>query len=919
MESDRSQLASKIGNLRGFFPTAILTCIVAVVCYQSDRLVYVLGIPPDHIASFWPPTSFLVALLLLVPNRLWPMLAAAGLGGMALSDLNNGVSVSFEVWISLGNLAEVILAMSGLIVLFKGVPNLNSLKTFAKYFVFAVVLVPLASALVGSTGTAPGGYWLQWRVWLFADALGFLTVAPAIWNWAAEGAAWLRRPRNLLELTTLVALLTLFGYFAFLRTEPKEQPALLYSLVPLLLWSALRLGVKGVSTSVLIVAFLSIWGSAHNRGPFAQQGPLNNALSLQLFLFFAAMPFMFLASLVDEQNQAQQALIDKDAQLTEAQRVAQMGSWEWIPDTDTVKWSEELYRIAGRDSSFPPPAYKEHAQLYTPESWQRLQAAVGESLRTGHGYELDLEIVRPDGSTRWVLARSEAHRDASGRIVSLRGTAKDITDRRNEEDRVRRREALLAHAEQLAALGSWELNLQTDQLTWSDNRYRLAGMHPQERPITLDIVRQFVHPEDLGFVELGWKRALEEGASIDNEPRFLLPNGQVRRLHTRAVPIKDSSGAVVRLVGITQDVTERREEEERLRRSEALLAQAEQIANIGSWEWNLETSEIRWSDHRYRLMGMAPGAPPPKIDDFWKLLHPEDRDRVRLEVQRAIAGAQILEYEARFSIGDGPVRVIHTRAVPTVDREGRTIRLTGMSRDITKEKQVNENLQRLSQELLRAQDTERRQIARELHESAGQTLAALKMTLGNLAFALAEGSEEAQVHLRAARGLAEDAVREVRVVSYLMHPPMLDDAGVAPALSWYIRGFSERSGIKANVEIPADFGRCSQEIETTIFRIVQEALTNVHRYSASRTVAIRLVREAGQVWAEIEDAGCGLPVIPHGGSKGIHMGVGIAGMRERVAQMNGTFEIESTPGRGTTVRVVLPLKKAPKSGLLPDG
>jgi signal transduction histidine kinase len=93
----------------------------------------------------------------------------------------------------------------------------------------------------------------------------------------------------------------------------------------------------------------------------------------------------------------------------------------------------------------------------------------------------------------------------------------------------------------------------------------------------------------------------------------------------------------------------------------------------------------------------------------------------------------------------------------------------------------------------------------------------------------------------------------------------------------------------------------------------------VHRYSASRTVAIRLVREAGQVWAEIEDAGCGLPVIPHVGSKGIHMGVGIAGMRERVAQMNGTFEIESTPGRGTTVRVVLPLKKAPKSGLLPDG
>ena len=286
------------------FAAAILTCLVAVVCYQSDRFVYVLGIPPNHIASFWPATSFLVAVLFLVPEKTWPVLIAAGLGGMALADLKNGVPVASKMWISLGNLGEVILATWGIRRLAGGLPHLNDLKMLAKYLAFAVILVPFASALVGSMASASGGYWLQWRVWFFADALAFLTVTPAIWTWTSEGMAWARKWQNWIEAIVLVALLAFFGYLAFLRTGQGQAPALLYSLVPLLLWAALRLGLKGVSTSMLVVTFLPIWGVAHGRGPFAQQGALNSALSLQLFLFFAALPFTFLAVLVDQQKRA---------------------------------------------------------------------------------------------------------------------------------------------------------------------------------------------------------------------------------------------------------------------------------------------------------------------------------------------------------------------------------------------------------------------------------------------------------------------------------------------------------------------------------------------------------------------------------------------------------------------------------------
>jgi len=135
-----------------------------------------------------------------------------------------------------------------------------------------------------------------------------------------------------------------------------------------------------------------------------------------------------------ERNIANERLRHKEMELKEAQRLAGVGSWQWDPDTDTVVWSEELYRIAGRDPSLPAVTYKEHSQLYTRESWERLRSAVETSLHTGAPYELDLEMVRADGTRPWVTGRGEAHRDSTGRIARLRGTVQDITERKHSEE-----------------------------------------------------------------------------------------------------------------------------------------------------------------------------------------------------------------------------------------------------------------------------------------------------------------------------------------------------------------------------------------------------------------------------------------------------------------------------------------------------
>jgi PAS domain S-box-containing protein len=277
--------------------------------------------------------------------------------------------------------------------------------------------------------------------------------------------------------------------------------------------------------------------------------------------------------------------------------------------------------------------------------------------------------------------------------------------------------------------------------------------------------------------------------------------------------------------------------------------------------------------------------------------------RIREELRKS--GSVILETIYRRKDGSKFPAEINIRHVE-LDRGY----MVTVVRDITERKEAEEDLRQLSQQLLRTRDAERRQMARELHETAGQSLAALKMTLGRLRDALPEDDETARDLVETSVELAEDAVREVRVVSYLMHPPMLDEGGLGLALPWYARGFSERSGVKTDVEIADDFGRYPQEIETTIFRVVQEALTNVHRYSGSRTVAIRLAREDGQIRAEVQDEGCGLVLpTPATGWDAPPLGVGVAGMRERVKQLQGVFEIESAPGRGTTVRAILPLPR----------
>ncbi len=222
---------------------------------------------------------------------------------------------------------------------------------------------------------------------------------------------------------------------------------------------------------------------------------------------------------------------------------------------------------------------------------------------------------------------------------------------------------------------------------------------------------------------------------------------------------------------------------------------------------------------------------------------------------------------------------------------------------------ANRSLRELSARLMQLQDDERRRIARELHDSVGQMLVALGMNLSTVKADL-ERLSKAISAVTDSASLVDDLNTEIRTISHLLHPPLLDEAGLASALRWYSDGFAQRSKIKVDLDLPGQFGRLSSELETTIFRVVQECLTNIHRHSGSSVARIRLRHSDGEVVVTVADEGRGLSrakqdEVADTGTPG----VGLRGMRERVRQLGGSLEINSDgEGRGTSVMVRLPVE-----------
>ena len=293
----------------------------------------------------------------------------------------------------------------------------------------------------------------------------------------------------------------------------------------------------------------------------------------------------------NERKRVEEVLRKSETDLKDAQRVAHTGSWDWDAMTDTIFWSEEYYHIYGFDPTQPPPGYVEHLKVYTPESAARLDAAVKKNMETGEPYKLDLELVRPEGPSRWITASSETKRDAQGHIIGLRGTAQDITERKQAEEDIRRLNERFSLSTRAARMGVWDWNLQQNELVWDDRMYELYGVKREDFAGAYEAWLQGVHPDDRAASDEISKQAQHGEREYDTEFRVVWPDGSIHWLKAYGQFVRDAEGKPLRMTGINFDITARKQAEEEIRQLNQKLEQrvAERTADLAAANKELES------------------------------------------------------------------------------------------------------------------------------------------------------------------------------------------------------------------------------------------------------------------------------------------------------------------------------------------
>ena len=418
-------------------------------------------------------------------------------------------------------------------------------------------------------------------------------------------------------------------------------------------------------------------------------------------------------------------------------------------------------------------------------------------------------------------------------------------------------------------------------------------------------------PDEAAQFQANDARALESRAAIEVEEVARYGSGP----HTSIVckfPLFDSSGRVTALGGIVTDITERKRAEQELLTGRALLNEAQKLSHLGSWQWELANGRVIWSDELYRVLGVDPQSYPLSFESTVGLVHPDNRAEVERTIRSASESGETFTLEHRIVRPDGAVR--HLRSVGELikDAAGRSVKMAVSVLDITEQKHTEDalrasadRLQALSRRLVEVQESERQNLARELHDRVGQQLTALGINLDilNRRFP-GEAGAELRSRLEDSITLVESTADAIEDVMAELRPLMLDDYGLLPALRWLSTQFIHRNGVGVAVRDTGRLERMDSAIEIALYRIVQEALTNIAKHAQAKHVDILVTNGPRGISLTVADDGIGFD--SSGRDRLVKKtGWGIINMRERAQAVGGTLTIESKPGKGTRVMVIV--------------
>ena len=439
----------------------------------------------------------------------------------------------------------------------------------------------------------------------------------------------------------------------------------------------------------------------------------------------------------------------------------------------------------------------------------------------------------------------------------------------------------LREAQRIARVGNWSYDTTTGELTWSDELYRMYGLDPEVTRAGLEHAVGRVHPDDRETAETILRNAIEHAEPYEFEYRVITPEEEVRHIIGIGKVVTDDTGKVTRVYGTSQDITDRKLTEEKIEHLSKFPGEnPNPVMRVSREGIILYANE--GSRHLLKTWDTAEEG---GIPEQWRKV-----------AEEALASGVNTERECPCN------SIVYSLSFSPITEAG-YVNIYGL--DITRLKEAELQLKQLASNLQTAREDERIRIAREIHDEIGQMLTGIKMDISLCEHLVRDNPTGIDEHVESLQELVDSTINTVRRISSELRPTILDDFGLTAALEWYVEQFEKRSGITCSLTLPEPELIPAKEVTITLFRIVQEALTNIARHAEATEAVISLVRERNGLLVEISDNGRGITKQDMAKSGSL----GIIGMKERIANLDGAFEIEGRSGKGTNIRVTVPAEQ----------
>tara|TARA_B100000315_G_scaffold258090_1_gene309050 strand:+ start:1197 stop:2885 length:1689 start_codon:yes stop_codon:yes gene_type:complete len=399
------------------------------------------------------------------------------------------------------------------------------------------------------------------------------------------------------------------------------------------------------------------------------------------------------------------------------------------------------------------------------------------------------------------------------------------------------------------------------------------------------------------------RKVLEKGSPIEFEEYAPHDEG-VHSYISIKFPLFDSSGNIYGVCGISTDITKRKQEEDAMKESERRLKEAQEVSLIGSYLMDIETGEATWSDEQYRILGYQSGEVTPTFKFYLKHVHTDDRENFIKKNQEVFSSRKLYDNEYRIITKDGIEKHVHSKARVEEDRLGK-LWFKGTLQDITERKKLENEQKNFSKKLVERQELERKRIASELHDSLAQNMMIINNEIDKIKSNSPKKAKDRE-SLNLASSLALQSIDDIDRIVYDLRPPQLDHLGLKKAVESMVEKISNSSGVNILAKINIDSVRILPEIKIHIYRIIQEGLNNIVKHSIASEGRIELKNPNDHIEILISDDGKGFE--SNLKNKRCSDGFGLQGIGERAKMCGGTVTIDSFPGKGTTLHIIIPLK-----------